>query len=126
MSISASQPRVAFLGLGIVGGGMARRLLGAGFPLAVWNRNPDKSAPLAAAGAHVAASPADAAKDVDVIVSMVADDNAARAVWLGPTGAAGVARRGTVFIESSTVTVAWVRELAAAASMRGCEILDAP
>lgn len=126
MSTSASKPRVAFLGLGIMGGGMARRILGAGFPLAVWNRNPDKSAPLGAAGARVAASPADAAKDADVIVSMVADDKAAREVWVGKNGVASTVQRGAIFIESSTVTVAWVRELAAAAKARGCDFLDAP
>ncbi|MEO5961124.1 MAG: NAD(P)-dependent oxidoreductase [Opitutaceae bacterium] len=126
MSSPASKPRVAFLGLGIMGGGMARRLLGAGFPLAGWNRNPEKSAPLATAGARVATSPADAAKDADVIVSMIADDKAAREVWFGANGAASTAKRGAIFIEASTVTVAWVRELAAAAKARGCDFLDAP
>ena len=56
-----SNPRVALIGLGLMGSGMARRLLGAGFPLTVYNRNPERAAPLAAEGAHVAASPREAA-----------------------------------------------------------------
>jgi len=61
-----------------------------------------------------------------VIISMVADDPAARAVWLGADGALAAAGPGAVCIESSTATVGWVRELAKAAAARGCEFLDAP
>lgn len=121
-----SKPRVAFLGLGIMGSGMARRILDAGFPLSVFNRNPEKAAPLASAGATVAFSPGQAASQADIIISMVADDPAARAVWLGKDGALSAAARGSVCVESSTATVGWVRELAAAAAARGCEFLDAP
>lgn len=126
MKSANSQPRIAFLGLGLMGSGMARRLLGAGFPLAVYNRNPEKAAAFAQDGAKVATTPAAAAEGADVIISMVADDRAARAVWLGDAGAASAAARGAVFIESSTVSVAWVRELAAVATARGCEFIDAP
>ena len=121
-----SKPRVAFLGLGLMGGGMARRLLDAGFPLSVYNRDSAKASPFAAAGATVATSPREAAARADVIVSMVADDNASRSLWLGADGALAGAAPGTICIESSTVTVGWVRELAAAATARGCELLDAP
>lgn len=121
-----SKPRIAFLGLGIMGGGMARRLLTGGFPLAVFNRNPEKSRPFAAAGATVATSPRDAVKNADVIISMVADDNAARALWLGENGALAGALPGTVCIECSTVTVDWIHELAAAARKQKCDFLDAP
>jgi 3-hydroxyisobutyrate dehydrogenase len=120
------KPRIAFLGLGIMGSGMARSLLAAGFPLTVHNRNPEKSTPFAAAGAIVAATPRMAAHEADVILSMVADDSAARAVWLGETGALAGARPGAICIESSTVTPGWVRELAVAATEHGCEFLDAP
>ena len=126
------KPRIAFLGLGIMGSGMARRLLVNGFPLTVFNRNPERSKPFAAEGAQVAGSPREAALDADVIVSMVADDNAARAMWLGEVqagqanGALAAAKPGTVCIECSTVTVNWVRELAAAAAQKKCEFLDAP
>jgi 3-hydroxyisobutyrate dehydrogenase len=121
-----STPRVAFLGLGTMGSGMARRLLDAGFPLTVFNRNPARAAGLASAGATVADSPRAAAARADIIVSMVADDQAARAVWLGKDGAIAGAAKGTLCIESSTVSPGWVRELSAAAAARGCEFLDAP
>src|SRR5579862_8559577 len=121
-----SKPSIAFLGLGIMGSGMARRLLANGFPLAVFNRNAEKAAPFAAAGAHVAGSPHEAARNAQVIISMLADDHASRSLWLGDHGALGAAAPGTVCIECSTVTVGWVRELAAAAAARRCEFLDAP
>ena len=109
-----------------MGGGMAGRLLSAGFPVAVYNRNRDKSAPLASAGATVAGSPREAASKADVIISMVSDDVASRGVWLGENGALAGASRGAVLIECSTLTVGWIKELAAAAAQRGCELLDAP
>jgi 3-hydroxyisobutyrate dehydrogenase len=109
-----------------MGGGMARNLLTKGFPLTVFNRNAEKAKNFAAEGAHVAASPREAATDADLIISMVADDNASRALWLGENGALAPARPGTVCIECSTVTVNWVRELAAAAAQKKCDVLDAP
>jgi 3-hydroxyisobutyrate dehydrogenase len=121
-----SKPQIAFLGLGIMGSGMARRLLVNGFPLMVFNRNVEKSKPFAAEGAHVANSPREAAAQADVIISMVADDNASRSLWLGENGALADANPGIVCIECSTVTVGWVRELSAAATACGCEFLDAP
>jgi 3-hydroxyisobutyrate dehydrogenase len=121
-----SKPRVALIGLGLMGSGMARRLLGAGFPLAVYNRNPERSAPLAAEGAHAAASPREAAARAEVVLSMVAHDGASRAVWLGDQGALAGAARGTVLVECSTLTVGWIEELAREAAAAGCELLDAP
>jgi len=121
-----SKPHIAFLGLGIMGSGMARRLLMHGFPLAVFNRNAEKSMPFASEGAQVAGSAREAAAQADVIVSMVADDIASRSLWLGDGGALAAAKPGTVCIESSTVTVDWVRELADAAQKQNCELLDAP
>jgi 3-hydroxyisobutyrate dehydrogenase len=109
-----------------MGGGMAGRLLLAGHPLAVWNRNAERAAPLAARGARLVTTPRDAATGADVIIAMVADDAASRAVWLGPDGALAGARPGTIAIESSTVTPAWIRELAAAAEQKSCALLDAP
>ncbi len=109
-----------------MGSGMARQLLRKGFPLTVYNRNPDKSKPFAAEGASVASSPCEAAVHANVIISMVADDNASRDLWLGRNGALATVAPGTVCIECSTVTAAWVQELAAAVESRGCEFLDAP
>ena len=110
-----------------MGSGMAGRVLTAGFPLAVYNRNPEKTAPFAKAGAYVARTPRDAAARADVIISMLADDNASRAVWLDKeSGALAATAPGTWLVESSTITVAWIHELAAAAKQKKCELLDAP
>ncbi|HEV2224010.1 MAG TPA: NAD(P)-dependent oxidoreductase [Candidatus Acidoferrales bacterium] len=120
------KPRVAILGLGLMGTGMASRLLSEGFPVAVYNRSREKAQALAANGAIVASSPREAAASARVVISMVADDSASRAVWLGENGALTGAASGTLLIESSTLTTAWVRELAAAAARQKCEFLDAP
>jgi 3-hydroxyisobutyrate dehydrogenase len=117
--------RVACFGLGLMGAGMARRILGAGFPLAVWNRNPAKSAPFAPGGARVCTTPAEAAREADVLISMVADVEASRAVWLGARGALAALRPGAVCVESSTLTVEWIQELATAAGRAGGALLDA-
>ncbi len=79
--------RVAFIGLGRMGHGMAGRYLDAGFKVAVWNRSKVKAADLIARGARWAWSPAGAADGADAVVTMVADDEASRAVWLGQDGA---------------------------------------
>ena len=121
-----TQPGVAFLGLGLMGTGMARRLLGAGFPLSVYNRTADTAAPLGADGARVASSPREAAVDAQIIVSMVADDAASRSLWLGERGALDGMSAGTIIIESSTVTPTWIAELAKAAEAKGVDVLDAP
>jgi len=126
MPSNAMNPRVALFGLGIMGGGMARRLIGAGFPLTVFNRHPEKAAAIQREGGNVASSPRDAAAGASVAISMVADDQASRSVWLGPEGALAALQPGSVLIESSTLTVEWIRELAAAATAQGCELLDAP
>ena len=105
-------PRIAFLGLGIMGGGMARRLLGAGFHVTVYNRNRAKSDALVAAGARVAAAAREAAAVADIVFCMVADDAASRAMWLGADGALVGAPRGAVAVDCSTLTVGWTLELA--------------
>jgi 3-hydroxyisobutyrate dehydrogenase len=105
---------------------MARRLVGAGFALTVYNRSVAKTVPLVTAGAHIAHMPRDATMGADIVFSMVADDTASRAMWLGDNGALAGATRGAVLVECSTLTVEWVRELAAAAQARGCAFVDAP
>jgi 3-hydroxyisobutyrate dehydrogenase len=119
-----SSPRVAFLGLGIMGSNMARRLLGAGFALTVYNRSRAKAEALT--GARVAATPRDAAADAQFVICMVADDVASRAMWLGEDGVLASVARGTVLADCSTLSVGWVNELAVAARGRDCEFLDAP
>ncbi len=105
---------------------MAGRVLAAGFPLTVYNRSRAKAEALARSGAAVAATPREAVANADVILCMVADDPASRAIWLGENGALAGAAPGSVLIESSTLSVSWITELAAAAAQRGCEFLDAP
>ena len=121
-----SKPRVAVLGLGIMGGGMAARLLSQDFPLSVYNRKRERAAKLEQGGAFVAASPRDAAARAEIVISMVADDGASRNIWLGEEGALAGAAPGSLLLESSTLSVGWVRELAAAATKKKCEFLDAP
>jgi len=115
--------KIAFLGLGIMGAGMALRLVAAGFDVTVYNRNPARATPLSDAGATVAGSARQAAADADLIISMVSDDDAARAVW---SDALDGARPGFVGIESSTVSPAWVKAWAALVANTGGSALDAP
>jgi 3-hydroxyisobutyrate dehydrogenase len=118
--------RVAILGLGIMGGGMAANWLAKGFEVSVWNRTRAKAEPLAAKGAKLAASPRDAAQGADFIFAMVSDDAASRSVWLGPDGALAGAKSGAIGVESSTLTPDWIRELGGHAHAKGCGFLDAP
>jgi len=117
---------VAFIGLGRMGHGMAGRYLDAGFTLAVWNRSQSKANDLIARGARWALSAADAADGADAVVTMVADDEASRAVWLGKDGAAATARAGTLAIECSTVSYRHALDLAR--ELRGCGLtyIDSP
>jgi 3-hydroxyisobutyrate dehydrogenase len=118
--------RVAFLGLGVMGSGMAARLIDAGFPVVVWNRSPARAEALERKGATLAASPSEAAAGADTIVAMVADDAASREVWLGRDGALAAARPGTTAVECSTVSPRWILELERETAGRGCALLDAP
>lgn len=117
---------VAFIGLGAMGSRMAANLQQAGFKLRVYNRDRAKTKALADKGAEVADSPAAAAKGADFVVSIVSDDAATRAVMLGAQGALQGASKDCVVIDSSTVTPAVAREMAAAADARGIAYLDAP
>jgi len=121
-----AKPLVALLGLGTMGSGMAKNLLKAGFPLTVYNRTASKAQPLAALGARVASSPAEAVAEAELVFSMLADDPASREAWLGEHGALAAAAPGAILIECSTVTPAWIAELGATARARGLELLDAP
>ncbi len=125
-SADATLPKVAFLGLGVMGSGMAGQLLTAGFPLTVYNRSEGRAGPLVERGATKAASPRAAAEGADVVVAMVADDVVSRAVWLGEHGALAGMKPGAVAIESSTLSTDWVGHLAEAAAARGCGFIEAP
>jgi len=118
--------KVAVLGLGIMGAGMARQLLEKGFDVAVWNRSPERALALGDAGARVAARPAEAAEGAACVVSMLSDDDASRNAWEGADGALAAMAPGAIAIECSTLTLQRVRELDAATQAVGVGFLDAP
>jgi len=118
--------QVAFIGLGRMGHGMAGRYLDAGFAVAVWNRSHAKAEDLIARGARWAASPADAADGAEAIVTMVADDAASRAVWLGKDGAAAAMKSGSLAIECSTVSHQHALDMARELRGRGLIYIDCP
>lgn len=117
---------VAFIGLGRMGHGMAGRYLDAGFTTAVWNRSKAKAEDLIARGARWSASPADAAEGADAIVTMVADDAASNAVWLGDDGAAQTAKSDAVAIECSTVSYQQSLHLGSQLRKRDLTFIDCP
>ncbi len=118
--------KIAFLGLGKMGSGMASSLARAGHHVAIWNRNPQKAKELASGGMTVAASPAAAAIDADAIFSMVADDEASERVWLAADGALSTAKPGAFAIECSTISYEHVQRLAKASAERGLRYIDCP
>src|SRR6201994_811392 len=118
--------RVAFIGLGRMGHGMAGRYLDAGFTVVVWNRSKAKAEDLIARGAHWATSPEDAAIDADAVITMVADDEASRRVWLGKDGAAANMKAGALAIECSTVSHAQALAMARELGSRGLIYIDCP
>lgn len=116
---------LGFVGLGVMGSRMVKRLLGAGHAVHGYNRTPAKGAPLAAAGMTVAGSPR-AAAEADVVFSIVSDTAALNAVARGPDGILAGLRPGAVWLEMSTVSPRATRELAALAEAKGATLLDAP
>ena len=117
---------IGFIGLGIMGGPMALRLLRAGHDVTVYNRTASKCEPLVAAGARPALSPREAAEGAEIVISIVTDSPDARAVLLGPDGATRGASPGALFIDMSTIAPAAAREMGA--ELRGLRLafLDAP
>ena len=117
------QPTVALLGTGTMGAGMARNIAAAGIPLRVWNRTREKAEPLAAAGAEVADSPADAVRDADVVITMLFD---AESVETALDQARDGLKRGAVLLQQSTVGVEGADRLAGRAEELGLVYVDAP
>jgi 3-hydroxyisobutyrate dehydrogenase len=114
---------VAFLGLGIMGSRMAANLVRAGHELVVWNRTREKAE---AFGGAVAATPAEAAKDAEVVITMVVDGPQVEEVLLGDDGAASGARDGTLFVDMSTIGPTAARAIGARLAERGLRFVDAP
>lgn len=119
----ADKTTVALLGTGIMGVGMGHNLLKAGLPLRVWNRTPEKAAPLVEQGAELAAGPAEAVSSADVIVTMLRDgDTVADTIAAAAPGL----RQGQVWAQMTTVGVQAAGELAALAAEHGLTFVDAP
>ena len=118
--------RIGFAGLGLMGGRMARQFLDKGFPLTVWNRTPDRCAPLAAAGARVARNPRELAESSDVVVACVADPAAVERLVFAEDGILGAARPGFRYLETSTISPELSRRVADALRERGADALEAP
>jgi 3-hydroxyisobutyrate dehydrogenase len=116
---------VSVIGLGAMGSRVARRLLGAGYPVRVWNRSPAKTTALARLGAVVAASPAEAAARAEALITMISGPEALQAVTEGADGIAAGAHRSLTVIEMSTTGPAAITRLAADLPA-GTGLLDAP
>ena len=120
------QPAVGFIGLGLMGGPMAKNILDSGFPLTVYNRTRARTAALAEAGARVADTPGALAAQVDFVCSCITGPQDVAEVYLGDDGVVANARPGAVLVEMSTIDPGTHRQLAAAAAARGVGYLDAP
>jgi 3-hydroxyisobutyrate dehydrogenase len=116
--------RLGFIGLGHLGSPMARRLLSAGFPMVVYNRDTNKTKALSTLGAEVARDPRELAAEVDVVLSCLADGVAVEAVYLGAGGVLRSARPGTRIIEMSTLAPDTSRKLYRVARELGISVLD--
>ena len=117
--------RVAVLGTGIMGGPMARNLLRAGHELTVWNRTVQKTEALKEEGGRVASTPADAVRDAEIVLTMLADA-AAVEVTVIESGSFEAMPQGALWIQSSTIGVAATERLAELAGERGLTFVDAP
>src|SRR5579872_2488960 len=134
--MSMENKRIGWIGLGNMGLPMANNLIKAGFPVTVYNRTASKAGPLQAAGAGLAASPADLWQKADIVITMVSDDAALKAIHEGNRGlAAGIespapanpsAGERKLLIDMSTVSPATSRELAGVLASKGVDYLDAP
>ncbi|MDE0170433.1 MAG: NAD(P)-dependent oxidoreductase [bacterium] len=119
--------RVGFIGLGRMGYPMASNIAAAGFPLTVWNRTAAKAEALATeTGASVAASPADLASGVDIVITMVADGEVLAGLYMGSGAMCGSLAAGTLCVDMSTVSPTESRQVAEAVEAAGGRFVDAP
>ncbi|MEI2383946.1 NAD(P)-dependent oxidoreductase [Breoghania sp. JC706] len=116
---------IAFLGTGLMGAPMARRLLAAGHEVVVWNRTAAKAQALAGDGARVAASPAEAVAGADIVITIVSDGAAVTDLYFAQ-GAVEAARPGAIFIDMSSIQPSVARDLAARLGEAGLHAIDAP
>jgi 3-hydroxyisobutyrate dehydrogenase len=117
---------VTVLGTGRMGAPIARNLLHAGFPVSVWNREPETAAPLADDGAALAPTPAAAVDGADAVITMVTNGDAVAQTMTGSTGALETLQPGSVWIQMGTIGGEWTERFATLAASRGIEFVDAP
>jgi 3-hydroxyisobutyrate dehydrogenase-like beta-hydroxyacid dehydrogenase len=117
---------VGYVGLGVMGSSIVRRLLAAGHDVTVWNRTPEKAEPLLEAGARWADSPREVAERSDVVFTMVTNTAAVRAVTEGPDGIIAGLAPGKIYVDMSTASPANTRALAEQVAEVGAQMLDAP
>jgi len=123
----ASLPSIAFAGIGLMGLPMCQRLLSAGYTLTVWNRSPEKCAPLVAAGARQVSTPAELCAHADVVMLCLADTRVVRKVVFGENGVMDGAKAGQLLVDFSSLEPAATREMAAELESRtGMHWLDTP
>lgn len=120
------KPAVGLIGLGLMGRPMGMNLLRAGYSLTVWNRTASRASELIAAGAKLAKSPQEVAAASDFLLTIVSDPPAVEEVLWGNCGAMQSLKRGSIYVDSSTVSPALARKIAAACAERGVRFLDAP
>ena len=118
--------KIGIVGTGRMGAAMASRLMSLGHEVTVWNRTADKTKPLAAAGAKVAATPAAVARDAELVISILTNSEAIAAAYEGPDGLLSGDVKGRLFVEMSTVRPDAQRALAARVQARGAALVDCP
>jgi 3-hydroxyisobutyrate dehydrogenase len=121
-----TQGLIGVCGMGRMGAAIAHRLLSVGLPVMVWNRDPARCAPLVAAGASLAATPAEVTAACDTVLSMLFDGPAVAAVYQGAQGLLSVDAGGKLFIEMSTIGPAAIADVAQAAQAAGAEFVECP
>jgi 3-hydroxyisobutyrate dehydrogenase-like beta-hydroxyacid dehydrogenase len=118
--------KIAFLGLGRMGRPMAMNVLAGGHEVRVWNRTPERTASLVAAGARAASSPGEAAAPADLVIAMLANPAATSEVLLGPDGATARLAPGAMVVDMSTGTPGFAQDLARQLAAKSLRFIDAP
>lgn len=124
--MEAGRESLGFIGLGIMGRGMVKNLLDAGFEVRAWNRTAERVRPFLEAGATAGSDPADVAAHADIVITCVSDTPDVREVILGERGALAGARPGSLIVDMSTISPAVTRQIAARLEEGGVHMLDAP
>jgi 3-hydroxyisobutyrate dehydrogenase len=118
--------RIGFIGLGLMGQGMSKNLVKAGYEVTVWNRTKSKVEPLIEVGAKAVKNPKEVAENADVVISIVTGSSDVEEVLLGSKGAILGAKEGDIFIDMSTISPIVTKRIASKLAEKGVEMLDAP